>query len=327
MRCFPRCSAIHKTKSFCGQSLYVTVKGKAFKKEDVILVGEFRNTRQQPSFAIGHTVPSLEFDEAYTEGVLLRQIGDQMSFAINPIRKWKFDGKLRPMDHYVFTVFLVVQSKVVAITDTPSFSIIPIWKLPGEEGGEEEEETAAAATTSKPKSRPAQESSKKKTQRLTVEEEASTTALPVPPSQQLLEAMYARQQQHIPPPPPPHQIRPPSLYAPPSTLPFLYTQQQQQQQQSALMQQHMAGPAAMMASNPFFPAQQTAPSPPWISSPQQMAVAELQMQMAKRAAMSATPAMALQGPGAFNVTPAQWELLRNANPALLAMMLGDRKPM
>lgn len=72
-----------------------------------------------------------------------------MSFAINPVRKWKFDSKLRPTDFYVFTVFLVVENKIMAVKDTPSFSIIPIWKTEGSKDDDGEDEDGAAPTTVK----------------------------------------------------------------------------------------------------------------------------------------------------------------------------------
>jgi hypothetical protein len=122
--------------------VYVLVKSDGLRKEDVIVVGEFRNIRTAPSFTIGQEVPISNFDECFTEGVLLKQDGKDLSFAINPIRKWKFDGKIRPMDHYVFTVFAIVGGKVMAKTDTPSFTITPIWKTEGKEDGEDEEPVA-----------------------------------------------------------------------------------------------------------------------------------------------------------------------------------------
>jgi hypothetical protein len=149
MRCFPRCSPLHKVKSFCGSSLFVRIVGPVYKKEDVVLLGEFRNTRVHPSFAENQVLATMDFGETYTEGVLLKQDNDVMSFAINPVRKWKFDGKLRPMDHYVVTVFLIVEHKVIAIKDSPSFSIIPIWKAPGGAGEEGEEEVEEGQTAKK----------------------------------------------------------------------------------------------------------------------------------------------------------------------------------
>jgi len=128
------------------------------------MLGEFRNSRVHPSFAINDTLEHRpDFSDTFTEAELLRQTNDLMQFAINPVRKWKFDGKLRPMDHYVFTVYLIVQSKVVAIKDSPSFNIIPIWKAPeengekevgGEEVEEEEETKASSKESAKPNATP-----------------------------------------------------------------------------------------------------------------------------------------------------------------------------
>lgn len=150
VRCFPRCAVVHKSKSFCGHSVYVLVKGDGLRKEDVIVVGEFRNVRTAASFTVGQEVPISDFDECFTEGVLLKQEGKDLSFAINPVRKWKFDGKIRPMDHYVFTVFAIVGGKVMAKTDTPSFTITPIWKTEGKDDGEEEEEVEVKNTKPSP---------------------------------------------------------------------------------------------------------------------------------------------------------------------------------
>jgi hypothetical protein len=126
--------------------LFVRISGATFKREDVVVVGEFRNTRVHPSFSVGEVLAVTEFGEAYTEGVLLKQEDDVMFYAMNPVRKWKYDGKLRPMDHYVFTLFVVVNRKVVATKDSPSFSVTPIWKASGEGGDEAEEGDEAVGT-------------------------------------------------------------------------------------------------------------------------------------------------------------------------------------
>jgi hypothetical protein len=171
---------MHKTKSFCGHSLYVSVRGAAFRREDVVLLGEFRNTRVHPSFSENQVLESIEFGETYTEGVLLRQENNVMSFAINPVRKWQFDGKLRPMDHYVFTVFLIVCRKVVAIKDSPAFSIIPIWKAPGGENGKEVEEEEESGAVAPKLSKKRSKTTSTPTKRFLPETSSSTISIPSP---------------------------------------------------------------------------------------------------------------------------------------------------
>jgi hypothetical protein len=260
---------MHKTKSFCGHSLYVSVRGAAFKREDVVLLGEFRNTRVHPSFSENQVLESIDFGETYTEGVLLRQENNVMSFAINPVRKWQFDGKLRPMDHYVFTVFLIVCRKVVAIKDSPAFSIIPIWKAPGGENGKEveEEEEPESGVVAPKLSKKRSRTTSTPTKRFPSETSSSTIPMPSP-------ALV-----HPPPPPQTYQVPPslqsqfhiplfelPNMFNPYLTnsyassgvsFPQLPSQQQQQQQPWAMRLPHSQLPfVTSSAGNTTYPIQQ-----------------------------------------------------------------------
>jgi hypothetical protein len=129
IRCFPFCSPIHKSNSFCGNPLYVTITDNLISSlvndEDVNLIGEFRRVEDARSFEMkeGYT------DKGLIQARLFKRDGNKAFFIFMPPGKWTYDSKLKPNDRHVFTVYYVFQGLITAFQDSNSFQIIPVWKL------------------------------------------------------------------------------------------------------------------------------------------------------------------------------------------------------
>lgn len=125
LRCFPKCSPAHKTKSFCGMPLYLSCSAPA---AEATLVAEFRNAATPSSLRVGSTCDAQTLlDNKYFEGV--QEHEGQGRWVVNPPRKWRYEGKTSAVDYHLLTMYLVSDGVVVGMVNTPKFRVVPIWRI------------------------------------------------------------------------------------------------------------------------------------------------------------------------------------------------------
>ncbi|KAH9255603.1 hypothetical protein BASA81_006433 [Batrachochytrium salamandrivorans] len=125
LRCFPKCSPAHKTKSFCGMPLYLSAPLVA---AGSMLVAEFRNAATPPSLRVDSVCDAQTLlDNKYFEGV--QEDEGRGRWVVNPPRKWRYEGKTSAVDYHLLTMYLVSNGVVVDMVNTPKFRVIPIWRI------------------------------------------------------------------------------------------------------------------------------------------------------------------------------------------------------
>jgi hypothetical protein len=111
----------------------------------VFVFGEFQRIEREPSLALNQHFLREQITSKMLLATFVQFVGDDHSgarFSFNPQRKWEYRTKVKTNDFHCFVVFCVVNGKVIGITRTRPFHVIPIWKKSRKRG-------AAAAAAAK----------------------------------------------------------------------------------------------------------------------------------------------------------------------------------
>jgi len=130
LRCFPRCSDPHSPTSFCGQCLSGRIHWETSRDlpQEVRVIGAFRNLSCPLPLSIGQ-IWNGETSDVFIIGSCLPISETLSTFTFIPNRKWQYSNEDRIVstDLHVFTAFLLENNQCVAMADSNSFHVTPVW--------------------------------------------------------------------------------------------------------------------------------------------------------------------------------------------------------
>ena len=136
LRCFPSCSPVHKQNAFCGSPIYVKVKRLEEIESPIPTENIFAG------FHLERQDESCKLDEPFDQETVSKSLGsivlqarmykqDQnfSYFIFMPDGKWTYAATLVATDKHHFSVFYVVNGRLIAKHKSPFFHVIPTWKV------------------------------------------------------------------------------------------------------------------------------------------------------------------------------------------------------
>jgi hypothetical protein len=130
IRCFPHCSGgLHYEKSFCGDSVLVTVSHSPPPTEGFGVFGEFHKAAVGRSLGLYQTMSENEISSLLKATFVGWEAGIGARYSFNPDRRWEYHARRRRGELHVFSVYYVVRSTILAMVGSTPFQLVPVQHI------------------------------------------------------------------------------------------------------------------------------------------------------------------------------------------------------
>ena len=126
---------MHKQNAFCGSPIYITVNRDENIRADGKIYGGFHNAAGGAPLKWNTNEPfdadrtSTEIGSQLLQARMYKQDADYSYYIFMPDGKWTYTASLVASDFHHFTLFYVVDDKLIEFKHSASFHVIPTWKV------------------------------------------------------------------------------------------------------------------------------------------------------------------------------------------------------
>lgn len=135
LRCFPKCSPVHKQNAFCGSPVYVKIKKtpeNSAQHVDVYAGFHLDALWENDGLSVGSIFNKDLLSRSISSEILQARMYKQdegfFYLIFMPDGKWTYGGTLNPLDQHYFTIYYVLDGHLQERIRSPMFHVIPTWK-------------------------------------------------------------------------------------------------------------------------------------------------------------------------------------------------------
>jgi hypothetical protein len=130
IRCFPHCSrGQHYDKSFCGDSVMVTIHHSPSPTEEFGVFAEFHKADVGSSLGLYQIVSENEISNLLKATFVGWEAGIGARYSFNPNRKWEYRTTCPHGELHVLTVYYVVRSTILGMVGSTPFQLVPVQRI------------------------------------------------------------------------------------------------------------------------------------------------------------------------------------------------------